>query len=213
MPKTPHSSWNLSNIIGFSAASCLSARGLRAVILFSIAVAHACSASATGMSIAACPFTLSRIALAADPCRSRAPARRPPSPPPSPRRDAGSRTDTTMRDADSPNSVALTAKPRRRSGRRRADAAVTSALTPMPPVSNVHSASATARPPSEQSCADSTQPSRISLTISACSAASRFEVERRRRARHHAVHASRGIRCRRARLDYRPAGPPRRRPS
>ena len=43
----------------------------------------------------------------------------------------------------------------------------------MPPLSNVHSASVTARPPSEQSCADSMQPSRISLTISFCSAASR----------------------------------------
>ncbi len=100
-------------------------------------------------------------------------------------RDDGWRTETTMRDADSPNSVAFTDEGRIALAGRRA---VTSALTPMPPVSNVHSASATARPPSEQSCADSTQPSRISLTIKLLQRRFALQVDRRRLARHGVVH-------------------------
>ncbi len=58
-------------------------------------------------------------------------------------------TDTTTRDADSPKSVRRRVAVGRRAGR--------STLQPMPPVPNAHSASVTARPPSEQSCADCEQ--------------------------------------------------------
>ena len=78
-----------------------------------------------------------------------------------------SAVDTTMREADSPNSVAWVSKPASPA------AAGTSTVTPMPALSNVHSASVTARPPSAQSCADSTRPSRMARTVNACSATSR----------------------------------------
>ena len=62
--------------------------------------------------------------------------------------------DTTTRDADSENNVDAEAQA------AGASAAGTSTVNPTPPVPNEHSASVTARPPSAQSCADRSSPSR-----------------------------------------------------
>ena len=63
-------------------------------------------------------------------------------------------TDTTTRDADSENNVDADAQPRAHRPPAR------STVNPTPPVPNEHSASVTARPPSAQSCADRSSPSR-----------------------------------------------------
>ena len=58
----------------------------------------------------------------------------------------------------------------------------------MPPLSNVHSASAMARPPSEQSCADSTHAVANQLDDQRLQRRLALEIQRRRPARDHAVH-------------------------
>src|SRR4029453_5450591 len=68
---------------------------------------------------------------------------------------------TIARDADSPNSVAAL-----RSASPSEAELATPTLAPMPPDSKQHSASATANPPSAQSCADRRCPFEVSSTSS-----------------------------------------------
>src|SRR5688572_20780339 len=75
-------------------------------------------------------------------------------------------TDTITRDADSPNRVATSTYG------RSAETPGTSTTAPCP-ASKQHSASAIAKPPSEQSCAERITPAPIPSTRSRCSAASR----------------------------------------
>ena len=106
-------------------------------------------------SIASVPSTRSACGCRRS-VRSPAPAR-----PPRPRARAPSvdasrrRRDTITRDADSPKSAAASIQ---RSGRADATASI-DVSAPTPPVSKQHSASVTASPPSEQSCADRIKPS------------------------------------------------------
>ena len=58
----------------------------------------------------------------------------------------------------------------------------------MPPVSKQHSASVTARPPSEQSCADRISRSSASVDEQRLQRALGVEIERRRHAAHQTVH-------------------------
>ena len=76
--------------------------------------------------------------------------------------------------------------------------------TPIPPVSNVHSARATATPPSEQSCADSHQPGAHRIHHQLLQRPLAVEVEHRRVAGDRAVQPRQILRCRRARPDCRP---------
>ena len=79
-------------------------------------------------------------------------------------------TETTMREADSPNSVASTASA---SGAADGRGDRTSTVHPIPPVSKQHSASVTASPPSEQSCAERSESGgRERLRRAVCSARS-----------------------------------------
>ena len=112
------------------------------------------------------------------------------------------RTDTTTREADSPNSVAAT---RKAAGTSPADGSSTA--TPNG-VSKQHSASVTASPPSAQSCADSIKPSRMARTTRCCSARSRARSRCGGRPSHGVVQAARGIRCRPALHDCLRAAPP-----
>ena len=112
-------------------------------------------------------------------------------------------TLTTARDADSPNSAASHGTRRRRRARRPS--------TPMPPLSKAHSASATARPPSEQSCAERSSPAAAARASSSISARSRARSSRGGSPLHHAVDASSDTRCRRARRSSRRAARCRRR--
>src|SRR5215475_2760325 len=77
-------------------------------------------------------------------------------------------TDTTARVADSPNNAAA----RFVSPRFETVTVSIDTSAPMPPLSKVHSASVTARPPSEQSCADRIRRAFASSTSSACNARS-----------------------------------------
>ena len=205
MPNTPHSSLNLSNIKALSFR--LSARGLPRHFLSQWRSPTRARRRHTRLSIAACPLTLTRIVVAADPAdfarrhvrvlrrrhhRVEMPA--------GARNHDARRRLAKQRRVDASTSAAI-----RRGTVPATPTAVTSALTPMPPVSKVHSASAIANPPSEQSCADSMQPSRISLTTRACSAASRFRSIAGALPGRPDCAWSRGIRCRQARQDYRPA--------
>ena len=67
------------------------------------------------------------------------------------------------------------------------DARGTSTSRPMPSVSNAHSASVTARPPSEQSCADSRTPCAAAVVRQRDQRALALQIERRRQTPHQAM--------------------------
>ena len=191
MPKTPHSSLNLSMRAGV-ARGRRSARGRSAsrsrqyrscdvmAACSALAAARARSAAASrptsagtrrsarraidapAATIARCGRSARLRADAVDAATATAPDASPPVVPITPRGNvrpgatlhdrARRRTRRTMtRPPASPKSVpsaAIAGSPARG----------TSTSQPMPPVSNAHSASVTARPPSEQSCADCSRP-------------------------------------------------------
>ena len=148
MPKTPHSSLNLSSMSGH----CSLHATRDAFEVRSIAVAH----DALGLvdrhvddDARRRPRSAARLPPVSPMTRAGTPRRRRPLP--APRRRSSAVAETTTRDADSPNSAAASLS---RGVARHVDARRSTTSAPMPPVSKQHSASVTARPPSEQSCAD-----------------------------------------------------------
>ena len=221
IPKTPHSSLNLSMV-------CLNAlRGHSTGLVRRISCAGATAGSSdapidrvsrparraptathpselppsTAHSIADSPSTL--IRMAEPPVRPMRSAGTPAARAARARRRGRSVSALTMtRDADSPKSVAASrSTPPSDDGRLRSKS-----RRPMPPESKQHSASVTARPPSEQSCADRDAalppPGRTSNVEGAL--ASKVQCRR------HAHAAARGwssdTRCRRAHPRYHRGG-------
>ena len=195
MPKTPHSSLNLSSMWSWRSPGFALFYAAGRAKYRSSAVDQICSASATAQSIADVPVHA--------PCARRAPPVRPIDP----RRDAAPRRASCSSVARFCGAHRHDHARRRFAEERRVHRRGPSASTPARRrrsrcrlVSNAHSASVTARPPSEQSCAERSRPADAPPRRAArCSARSRVEVERRRLPLHEAVHAPSGTRCRRAR--------------
>ena len=174
MPKTPHSSLNLSSMSGHS-----SRQSTR-----SIAVDQTRSASSTRRSITSATGDRDPQAGCRRSRRSRAPARPPPRRAAAPSSRCPATTDTTTRDADSPNSAAasfdaaIASRPARpRSTLRRRRRRCRSSTRPASPPARRPSSRAPSAPGAR----------RPASTSSACSARSGVEIERRRHAAHQIV--------------------------
>ncbi len=116
--------------------------------------------------------------------RRPAPARSRPPLSPAPSSHRRERRRRTTRDADSPKSAAAAFN----AASRATCAPTIETSAPVPLVSKQHSASVTARPPSEQSCADRIRRSSASVTSSVCKARYGLQIQRGRDAAHQIVH-------------------------